>query len=122
LEPDQCYYFRDIARVLSLDRLDLTRDPPPDLAVEIDVTQSSVDRLAIYATLGVPEVWRFHGGRMSIFVLAANGRYEDVETSRSFPRVPIPDLPRFVNQGMTEGDLPMARAFRAWVREQLKHR
>jgi len=56
LEPDQCYYIQNEAMIWGKDKIDLTSDPPPDLAIEIDITSSSLNRFAIYAQLGVPEV------------------------------------------------------------------
>src|SRR5439155_6648165 len=59
LEPDQCYYTVNAHRMLGLRELDLSSDPPPDLALEVDFTSSSLDRMGIYVALGVPEVWRW---------------------------------------------------------------
>jgi Uma2 family endonuclease len=119
LEPDQCYYHRNLERVRGLQRIDLTRDPPPDLAVEIDVTHSSLDRMRIYAALGVPEVWRFEGGRLEVYLLADDSRYAQSAHSPTFPSIPVAELVRFVDMGVADSDTAMSRAFRAWVREQL---
>ncbi len=56
LEPDQCYYIQHEALVRGVEQIDLTQYPPPDLAVEIDIASSSLDRMAIYAALGVPKL------------------------------------------------------------------
>src|SRR5438105_2793299 len=58
LEPDECYYFRDEQKMRGKRRLDLRKDPPPELVVEIDIASRSVPRQPIYAALGVPEIWR----------------------------------------------------------------
>src|SRR6266478_1708430 len=58
IESDECYWIANEPRMRGRRALNLQRDPPPDLAVEVDVTSSSLDRLDIYATLGVPEIWR----------------------------------------------------------------
>jgi Uma2 family endonuclease len=118
LEPDQCYYFENLDRVRGVMRLDLSRDPPPDLAVEIDVTHSSIDRMGIYAALGIPEVWRLSAGTLQAYRLTA-GKYEAVERSPRFPALPLGELVRFLAQGESEDATAMVRAFRAWVREQL---
>src|SRR5215216_7161905 len=65
LEPDEGYYVANEAAVRWKKRLDLRRDPPPDLVVEIDITHRAVDREIIYAALGVPEIWRFDGRRLT---------------------------------------------------------
>ena len=56
-EPDSCLYIQNAARVRGKSRLDLSMDPPPDLVIEIDITSASIEKLPIYALLGVPEVW-----------------------------------------------------------------
>jgi Uma2 family endonuclease len=68
LEPDECYWIENELAVRGKDRIDLRRDPPPDLVIEIDWTHSSLDRLAIFAILGVPEVWRFDGKDVTFHV------------------------------------------------------
>src|ERR1700674_3812031 len=58
IEADTCYWIANAHRMAGRLRLDLRTDPPPDLAIEVDVTRSSLDRMDIYAALKVPEVWR----------------------------------------------------------------
>ena len=70
-EPDDCFYIENVAKVRGLRRLDLTTDPPPDLAVEIDVTHPSLDKMSIYAALGTPECWRFDGRQVQFYRLSA---------------------------------------------------
>ena len=71
LEADQCYYIKNQAIVRERDVLELDVDPPPDLAIEIDITSSSLNRMGIYAELRVPEVWRYDGKAVTFLVLAA---------------------------------------------------
>ena len=66
------------------EQIDLNQDPPPDLVVEIDVTSSSIDRLSLYASLGVPEVWRYDGNRLIIYQLEAQ-EYTERDVSPTFP-------------------------------------
>ncbi|HXG12910.1 MAG TPA: Uma2 family endonuclease [Gemmataceae bacterium] len=119
LEPDECYYLRNLPRVRGKRRLDLTADPPPDFVIEVDITRSSIDRLRLYAAFGVPEVWRFDGTTIHVLLLTAKGEYEPSDHSPTFPMVPIGELVRFMRQGEAEDDTSMVRAFRAWVRRQL---
>jgi Uma2 family endonuclease len=119
LEPDECYYFQNWQRMRGKKRLDLTTDPPPDLVVEIDITQSSLDRMKIYAALGVSEVWRFDGVTLRIYRLNAERSYAECDSSPTFPALPVKELPRFVRQAETDDDITVLRAIRAWVREQL---
>ncbi|MEM9245654.1 MAG: Uma2 family endonuclease [Cyanobacteria bacterium P01_F01_bin.153] len=67
LEPDECCYITSEAQVRGKMNIDLTVDPPPDLAIEIDITSSSLNRLEIYASLGIKEVWRFDGESLFIY-------------------------------------------------------
>ncbi|MEB3338700.1 MAG: Uma2 family endonuclease [Leptolyngbyaceae bacterium] len=67
LEPDQCYYIQNAPAVWNKAQIDLRQDPLPELAIEIDITSSSMNRLDIYADLGVPEVWRYDGRSLTIY-------------------------------------------------------
>src|ERR1051326_1247978 len=69
LEPDACFYIQNAERLQGKRQIELSTDPPPDLVVEIDLTHSTLDKLSIYAQFGVPEVWRYKGGRLAILVL-----------------------------------------------------
>jgi Uma2 family endonuclease len=122
VEPDECYYLANYARVRGVRRIDLKRDPPPDLVLEVDVTHSSLDRMSIYAAFKVPEVWRLRGDALHVYRLGGAGHYQEAERSPTFPLVTPAELVRFVQLGEAEDDTSMVRAFRAWVREQLAHR
>ncbi|MDQ2099046.1 MAG: Uma2 family endonuclease [Tychonema bourrellyi B0820] len=118
VEPDDCFYIQNQGAVRGKDRLDLTVDPPPDLAIEID--NSSQTSLNCYEALGVPELWRYDGEVLKIYRLQ-EGKYTESSTSQNFPDFPIIDLiPQYVDRSKTEGRSPTIRAFRAWVREQLQ--
>ena len=117
LEPDECYYFGRLDRIRGLKRIDLRVDPPPELVLEIDVTRSCIDRMEIYASIGVKEVWTFDGDTLQMFRLNPHGEYELATTSELFPGIPLGELVRFVKQGWDEEDTSMIRAFRAWLRK-----
>ncbi|MBD2111271.1 MULTISPECIES: Uma2 family endonuclease [Cyanophyceae] len=117
LEPDQCYYIQHEQAVRGKDEIDLTVDPPPDLAIEIDHTSSFLDRIAIYAALGVPEVWRFDGATLTIFALI-NGRYCSQAASTVLPLLRQDTLLRFLQTSQTMGETSWVKAFRQWIREQ----
>jgi Uma2 family endonuclease len=119
LQPDECFYLRSEPLIRAKDELDFTADPPPDLAVEIDVSRSSLNRLAIYAALGVPEVWRFDGTTLECRVRAADGRYASVDRSQNFPGLRPEDLVPFLLR-FTQADLnALIREVRTWVRGQI---
>ncbi|WP_416668578.1 Uma2 family endonuclease [Egbenema bharatensis] len=118
-EPDECFYFRNIDRVRGKKRLDLNEDPAPDLVIEIDVTSSSQSRLQVYADLGVAEVWIYNGASLIIHQLR-NGCYMVSQTSQFFPTFPISEIAEFLQQTGTEDYLTLVKAFRKWVRKQIK--
>jgi Uma2 family endonuclease len=120
IEADECFWIANAHRMQGVRRLDLRRDPPPDLAIEVDVTRSSFDRLAIYAVLGVPEVWRLDGNSLMFHVLDASGQYNEATVSRSFPLLTPSDLIGFLQRARGAGDVnPIVRDFRAWVRQRM---
>lgn len=117
IEPDNCFYIQNEAAVRGKDRLDLSIDPPPDLALEIDVTSRT--HPSIYTALGVPELWRFEQGQLQINRLEA-GEYRETATSAIFPKFPLAEvLPDYVTRCKTEGRNKTMKEFRAWVREQI---
>jgi Uma2 family endonuclease len=119
IEADECFWIANAHRMAGRRRLDLRTDPPPDLAVEVDVTHSSLDRMSIYARLGVPEVWRLKGDALTFHVLGEGSHYSLAATSRTFPMVTPADLIRFVQEAREAGDQnAVLRTFREWVRER----
>lgn len=118
LEPDQCYWIAHESAVRKNRQLDFTVDPVPDLALEIDVSASSLNRQSIYARLRVPEIWRFDGERIYVFVLQENGEYEPSETSAAFPFLPVQELVPFLEPDEEEGETGTMRRFLEWIREQ----
>jgi Uma2 family endonuclease len=119
VEGDESFWIANAHRMAGRRRLDLRTDPPPDLVIEVDVTHSSLNRLSIYAALGVPEVWRLDGKTLTFYALDQKGAYQSVSASRSFPLVTPADLLGFLQQAGQAGDEnPVLRQFRAWVRQR----
>jgi Uma2 family endonuclease len=115
LEPDQCFYIQNEAVIRGKKRLDMAVDPPPDLAIEIDLTSRTYPN--IYAALQVPELWQFSAGVMQIKVLQA-GSYVDVVESPNFPGFALAAvMPRFLKESGTVGRNATIKAFRQWVRD-----
>ncbi len=96
LEPDQCYYIQNELQVRSVDRIDLTKLPLPDLVVEIDITSSSLNRFSIYADLQVPEIWRYDGKSLVIYELV-DGDYLVRDRSIALPILKTEDIVRFLS-------------------------
>ncbi|HBL11715.1 MAG TPA: hypothetical protein DD379_09945 [Cyanobacteria bacterium UBA11162] len=114
IEPDDCFYIQNEAAVRGKDTLDLTVDPPPDLALEIDVTSRT--NSSVYEALGVPELWRFEKGKLQINVLR-HGKYVEVECSPNFPDLLLTEvIPQYLRQSKLIGRNKAMREFRDWVR------
>lgn len=119
LEPDECYYIEHEAQVRGRDTADPSSNPPPDLAVEIEITASALQRMPIYAELGVRELWRYDGKTLSFLQLADDGQYHACPRSLSFPLLLVEDLTRFMDARNDTDETTWIRSFRAWVREHL---
>jgi Uma2 family endonuclease len=118
LEPDQCFYIQNEGAIRGKKRIDLSVDPPPDLAIEIDVTSRT--HPSIYEALGVPELWRFDQGKLQINVLQ-DGSYALVAESPNFLGLPLCEvLPHYLAESKIIGRNKVLRAFRRWVREQIE--
>ena len=96
-EPDACFYIQREALVRGKDEIDLTIDPPPDLVIEIDITSPSLNKFPIFAALGIPEIWRYDGARVSFFGLE-DDEYSERAESASLPKVTSDALTEFVEQ------------------------
>ncbi|MBX9254251.1 Uma2 family endonuclease [Desmonostoc muscorum CCALA 125] len=119
VEPDDSFYIQNHTRMIGKERIDLKVDPPPDLAIEVDVTSKT--QLDAYEALGVPELWRYENGKLQINILQY-GKYIESEISPNFPKFPIFEaIPSFVEQSRTVGRSPTLRAFRQWVREEIQN-
>jgi Uma2 family endonuclease len=118
IEADDCFWIANAHRMTGRRDLDLRRDPPPDLAIEVDVTHTSLDRLSIYAALQVPEVWRLDGDTLKFHILGADGSYTIADRSRAFPQIGPADLLKFLQQARQAGDDNVViRQFRNWIRQ-----
>jgi Uma2 family endonuclease len=119
LEPDECFYITNEPLVRDREKIEVGIDPPPDLAVEIEITRSSRNRLGIYAALGVPEVWRFDGESLTMHQRLANGQYAVAERSPQFPFLSATELGKFLQLYTQMEENALVRSFRDWVRKQI---
>jgi Uma2 family endonuclease len=115
-EPDACFYFGDIDRVRGMKRFDPLTHRPPDLWIEVDLLNPSVPREPIYARLGVPEVWRYSGGRLWVRQLNSEDFYVDSATSRAFPFLLLTDFTAFIHKMLDGDETQVLLEFREWVR------
>ena len=119
LEADESYYIQNEARVRHKE-IDLSVDPPPDLAIEVEITRSVIDRLGIHSALGVPEIWRHDATSLEILLLKDDGNYRSSDRSGAFPMLSADELNRFLAQRSVLSENQLVIAFRTWLRQQLK--
>jgi Uma2 family endonuclease len=120
LESDEAFYIQRASSVVGKMQLDFAVDPPPDLAVEIDTTRRSVARQPVYADLGVPELWRFDGQRLTLLELTPTGAYEERERSIAFPFLPMDEFRRFLDLTRHDRRHDRDAGVSAWVRTLTK--
>ena len=117
IEPDECYWVENEPNVRGKD-VDLRCDPPPDLVIEIDISNSSIPKLPIFFALGVSEVWRYAGGKSVIYVRGDN-EFEASVASRVLPQFPVNEARRIIDRRHEVGETKLIRTFRAWVHEHV---
>ena len=117
IEPDSCFYIQNES-VVRGKSINLPADPPPDLVIESDYTSSSLNKFAIYAAMGVPEIWRYRNQSLVVYHLV-EGNYEERENSLAFGFLPIAQIPVLIEQSKSIGQRAAVRLFRDMVREVL---
>src|SRR5262249_16698573 len=95
--------------------IDLMTDPPPDLVVEIDLTHPSLDKLPIYAAMGVPEVWRYQRERVLLYRLTGTV-YETVEPSVVLPGLPGNGIVHWLEARQRMSGPAWVRQVHVWAR------
>jgi Uma2 family endonuclease len=118
LEPDECFWIQNAAAVRSKNEIDLAKDPPPDLVLEVEISRSTLDRMSIYSALGVPEVWRCTTNNARVCHLV-NGDYMEEYRSVAFPSLHPQALLNFLRRYPDLDDIGLMRQFRTWVRKQI---
>ncbi|MGL4622874.1 Uma2 family endonuclease [Chroococcidiopsis sp.] len=116
-EPDKCYYIQNEPAVRGK-TVDLSVDPPPDLIIEVDITHTDINKNQLYQDMKVPEFWRYNGKTLKIYLLSQE-RYQESETSPTFPLLTKSTIYEFLAQCNTQGETQTKRAFRAKLREQV---
>ncbi|MDF5734810.1 MULTISPECIES: Uma2 family endonuclease [unclassified Nostoc] len=118
IEPDTCYYIQNEPAIRGKQELDLRIDLAPDLAVEIDITSSSVNKFNIYAALGVRELWRYNGEVLKFYQLVES-EYIEIKFSIAFPLIYVSDMNRFIQQSKTMDEIDLVQSFSAWVQGKI---
>ena len=122
LEPDEGFYIGATSHMRGPRDIDLSSDPPPDLAIEIDISRSCLDRMVIYAALRIPEVWRFDGEFLQVFRLRADGIYEPREQSGYFPMLRLTEFVRFLRETEHLSETALIEPLQEWAREHVLSR
>jgi Uma2 family endonuclease len=116
-EPDSSFYIQNADRIIG-NRIDISIDPPPDLIIEVDITNSSTRSFAVYQQLGISEIWRYTNSGVTIFQLQ-DGNYIEREFSNIFPMISGDVLGHFLQMSATENTIAIVRAVRKWLTEIL---
>jgi Uma2 family endonuclease len=118
-EPDCAYYIQNQPKVAGK-IVDFSQDPPPDLVVEVDITHTDIDKNRLYASMGVPEFWRYNGQELKIYVLQVSqeASYLECDRSPTFPWIQKEYLYNFLEEA-TQDEIAAEVKFRAFVKEKL---
>jgi len=116
-EPDASFYIQNEPRVRNRREVDLTVDPPPDVVLEMEMSRSALDKLPLFASMGIPEVWRCDGQRVTILLLEQDG-YRESSSSQSLPVLTSEDLTRFLAESRTMLSPDWFQAVSNWARER----
>src|SRR5262245_33174974 len=114
-EPDTCFYVANAPKIIGRREIDLESDPPPDVVVEIDTTNESLSKFRIYASLGVPEIWRYDGKQTYLYGLGARS-YSEISQSISFLGLTGQWITDFVEAAKNQGQTKALNAFRKKLR------
>lgn len=110
-EPDACYYVASADRIIGKGKIDQEKDPPPDIVVEIDITNESLIKFSIYAALGVPEIWRYDEQRVQIYELSGD-RYVEAPSIHFFAELTGPMLAGSLELSESQGQTEALKVFR----------
>ncbi|MGC8641179.1 MAG: Uma2 family endonuclease [Isosphaeraceae bacterium] len=122
IEADQCFYFNKAKLEVAARQRgsnDVTGFPNPDLAIEVDLSPSRIDRPGIYAAMRVPEIWRFNGKVLRIERLRSAGRYVKVQKS-VFLRIRAEDVTRWLVDEDSTDEIAWLERLSAWLRNEWK--
>ncbi|CAN5413546.1 Uma2 family endonuclease [soil metagenome] len=116
-EPDTAFYIQNEKLIRGLRKLDLSKNPPPDLVIEVDVTSPSLNKLPIYAALGVSEVWLYKGEKV-IFYKLYGEVYQEISNSLSLPILSSEQTTEFLQKGLKESSSKWFKEIREWTNKR----
>src|SRR5262249_35740778 len=115
---DTCYYVANADRIIGKRNIDITKDPPPDLLVEVDSTNESIEKFGIYSDFRIPEIWRYDVRHNRFHFYELKGRkYMETHRSRAFPPLTPEVLLEFIDLSKTQGQKKALAAFREWLKK-----
>jgi Uma2 family endonuclease len=114
-EPDSCYYIQNVKAIKGIKDFDLNTHPPPDLIVEVDISKPMLDKIAIFAAFGVPEVWHYQTDEIKFFRLEENN-YVKISESIALAKVTPTIANRFIHESQTMSYPEWVRNVREWAR------
>jgi Uma2 family endonuclease len=115
-ELDGCFWIAIESAMRAKLTWEPAKDPPPDVGLEMEVSRSALNRMAIIAAFGIPEIWCYDGEELRIYLLQADGAYLLSERGLAFPSIPVTELARFFPPAGNTDYLSAVAAVRAWVR------
>lgn len=110
-EADESYYIKYAERMRSKEETNLKVDPPPDLVIEVEITSSAIQKLKLFAAMGVPEVWRHDGEHLQMLQLL-DSRYEPIDSSIALPGLTAAMIESAVSRRFDVGETKLIREFR----------
>ena len=120
-ESDSCYYIKNVSKALQIRELDFSKDPPPDLAIEVESSRKLIDRIPLYAAMGVPEIWRVTGTKIEFLLLISKKKgYESASNSPTFPKVPLAQIERFLVRSEKIDETTLTTEILDWVAKEVK--
>lgn len=118
VQPDEAYYFASEPKVRFKKHYDPEVDPPPDLVIEADVTNSCIKRLPVFAAIGVPEIWHHDGEKLRFLKLNKAGAYTAARKSAAFPMLTPQFVVSFVDRAVNTKEKDLLKEFVTWIREK----
>jgi Uma2 family endonuclease len=115
VEADACYYVKNAGRVIGAKNISLETHGPPDIAVEIDIANSTLKKLSIYAAISVSEVWRYDGQTFQFYRLQG-GKYSEIPSSLQLPGLTGSMLLKAMEECDARGPIAALKAFRRRLR------
>lgn len=118
-EPDSSFYIQHELSIRGRRQVDLGTDPPPDVVLEMEVSRTAVDKLGLFAAMGVPEVWRSDGRRVTVLVLD-QGTYRTADRSSALPALTTERFEHFLTARLELLSHEWFQMVSDWAREQTK--